>query len=128
MSLVDEAVKNSKDYSSFEFYVGKLAVRLGITLESARTLIKLKMVKEKRTKKMMNATTARRIQQGMESVIACDVRLTLEGFYLQWLNDYLTVDKFAEHNGLELGLAQAMIDEGRACHELRTREIEERAK
>lgn len=37
--------------------------------------------------------------------------------YLDYVNNYLTIEKFAEHNGLELGEAMAIIFIGKACHE-----------
>ena len=37
--------------------------------------------------------------------------------FLDFFNNYLTIEKFAEHNGLELDEATAIIMIGRACHE-----------
>ena len=33
--------------------------------------------------------------------------------YIEWFNDYLTVEKFAEHKGLTVDQAQIIIDLGR---------------
>ena len=37
-------------------------------------------------------------------------------FYLDWLNNYLTVEKIAEHHGLDLDDAKALINMGRYMH------------
>ena len=39
--------------------------------------------------------------------------------YLDWVNNFLTVERFAEHYGLDDDTASAVIDEGRALHEWR---------
>jgi hypothetical protein len=36
--------------------------------------------------------------------------------YLDFVNNYLTIEKFAEHNGLELDEATSIIMIGKACH------------
>ena len=43
----------------------------------------------------------------------------LQAFYLDWVNNYLTVEKIAEHNGITVSDAQILIDLGRAYHEKR---------
>ena len=37
-------------------------------------------------------------------------------FYLDWLYNYLTVDKIAEHHGLDVDDAKALISMGRYMH------------
>ena len=37
-------------------------------------------------------------------------------FYLDWVNNYLTVNKIAEHHGLDLDDAKALISMGRYMH------------
>jgi hypothetical protein len=34
-------------------------------------------------------------------------------FYLEWVNNYLTVEKIAEHHGISVEFANALINEGR---------------
>ena len=38
-----------------------------------------------------------------------DARTYLQAVYLDWVNNYLTVEKFAEHNGLTEDQANALI-------------------
>ena len=40
----------------------------------------------------------------------------LKSFFLEFLNDYLTIDHFAEHKGITPAVAQTMVNEeiGRA--------------
>jgi len=40
----------------------------------------------------------------------------LQAFYLEYFNDYLTVEKMAEHNYLTIKDTQALIDMGRTIH------------
>lgn len=37
--------------------------------------------------------------------------------YLQWINDFLTIEKFAEFHGLYVDEAQALIDASRLIFE-----------
>ncbi len=37
-------------------------------------------------------------------------------FYLDWVNNYLTVEKIAEHHGLDVDDARALITMGRFMH------------
>tara|TARA_B110000261_G_scaffold79412_1_gene91368 strand:+ start:1076 stop:1255 length:180 start_codon:yes stop_codon:yes gene_type:complete len=37
-------------------------------------------------------------------------------FYLDWFNNYLTIDKIAEHHGLDVDDAKALINMGRYMH------------
>ena len=39
--------------------------------------------------------------------------------YLEFFNDYLTVEKFAEHKEISLDLAALIVKEGRIHHELK---------
>lgn len=39
-----------------------------------------------------------------------DIRKTLETIYLDWYNNYLTVECFAEHNGLTNAQAATLIN------------------
>ena len=38
-------------------------------------------------------------------------------FYLDWFNNYLTVEKLAEHHGLDVDDAKALICMGRYMHD-----------
>ena len=38
-------------------------------------------------------------------------------FYLDWFNNYLTVEKLAEHHGLDVDDAKALIRVGRYLHQ-----------
>ena len=40
----------------------------------------------------------------------------LREVYLDWVNNYLSVDVFAEHNGLTYAQALDLIEVGRDCH------------
>jgi hypothetical protein len=39
-----------------------------------------------------------------------ELRNILINVYLDWRNNYLTIDKYAEHNGLTVNEAQTLID------------------
>jgi len=39
-----------------------------------------------------------------------------EELYLEFFNDYLTIEKFAEHHGLSFAGAQDIINEGKAIN------------
>jgi len=45
------------------------------------------------------------------------MRETLKAAFLDWFNNYLTVEKFAEHYEITVKDAQALIDMGRVYHE-----------
>lgn len=49
----------------------------------------------------------------------------LREFYLDWLNNYLTVETLAEHHGLDVEQARALINMGRDAHELYVKETVE---
>lgn len=40
------------------------------------------------------------------------------GLYLDWLNNFLTLEKFAEHHGISLETAEKIRDLGRAITKL----------
>jgi len=40
----------------------------------------------------------------------------LREFYLDWVNNYLTVETMAEHHGLDVDDAKALINMGRYMH------------
>jgi hypothetical protein len=44
-------------------------------------------------------------------------REKLEAEYLDYINHYLTVEKFAEHRGLEVAEAQMLIALAKSCFE-----------
>lgn len=44
-------------------------------------------------------------------------REKLQAEYLEFVNDYLTVAKFAEHRGLTETEAKMLIELGKSCHE-----------
>jgi len=41
----------------------------------------------------------------------------LQAFYLDWINNYLTVEKMAEHNELTVEDTATLINLGRSYHE-----------
>ena len=41
-------------------------------------------------------------------------------YYLEWLNDYLTVETFAEHKDWSITYAANVISEGREIHQQNT--------
>jgi len=43
-------------------------------------------------------------------------RQKIEGLYLDWFNNFLTVDRFAEYYGLNIGQARRVINIGRALN------------
>lgn len=45
------------------------------------------------------------------------LRSILSDLYLEYVNDYLTIEKFAEHKEISENLARQIINEGRAIHE-----------
>ena len=47
------------------------------------------------------------------------IREKLINDYLDYVNNYLTIDKFAEHRGLYVHEAQLMIKLGKSCFELK---------
>jgi hypothetical protein len=44
-------------------------------------------------------------------------RKLLSALYLDWVNNYLTLDKFAEHHGLYIGEAEALLKVAQDCFE-----------
>jgi len=49
----------------------------------------------------------------------------LREFYLDWVNNYLTVETMAEHHGLDVSHACALIDIGRDAHQQYIDEVAE---
>ena len=47
------------------------------------------------------------------SDVAVDVKMSDEEFYLEWWNNYLTIETIAEHYGLSVDEAKKKIDNGR---------------
>lgn len=45
-------------------------------------------------------------------------REKLSALYLDWVNNYLTVEKFAEHHGLYVPEAEALIKVAQQCFEV----------
>ena len=45
--------------------------------------------------------------------------------YLDWWNNYLTVQRFADDYGLTVDHARMLIEIGRACHQQRVAELQE---
>lgn len=43
----------------------------------------------------------------------------LERTYLEWINNFLTIERFASHYNLPEKTARAMIDRGREIHHIR---------
>lgn len=48
------------------------------------------------------------------------VATALADVYLHWYNNYLTAEVWAEHNGLDVDDAKAILALGRKYHEIRT--------
>ena len=44
-------------------------------------------------------------------------RESLSKLYLSWVNDYLTIEKFAEHHGITPSEAALLISVAKSCHE-----------
>lgn len=44
--------------------------------------------------------------------------IDIEALYLDYVNNFLTVEKFAEHYGVSFQLADLIISEGRERHQL----------
>jgi hypothetical protein len=44
-------------------------------------------------------------------------RRQLAAVWLEWVNDYLTIGTYADHNGLTYDEAAALLKLARACHE-----------
>tara|TARA_R100000697_G_scaffold123752_1_gene158139 strand:- start:1677 stop:1880 length:204 start_codon:yes stop_codon:yes gene_type:complete len=44
--------------------------------------------------------------------------------YLDWVNNYLSLEVFAEHNQISIKLASLIIKEGRILHEINTAGID----
>lgn len=57
-----------------------------------------------------------------ERSLAPFIRVCLIDFYLDWVNNYLTVEKMAEHYSITEEQCSALIDTGRDLH----REVAER--
>lgn len=53
------------------------------------------------------------IINGMNAVDDVQVKGLLIGMYMQWRNDYLSVEKFAEHNGISEVMCEIMLNEGK---------------
>lgn len=51
--------------------------------------------------------------------------LALQNIYLDWWSNYLTIEVFAEHNGLTCKEASRLIDLGRDVHERLVKEYNE---
>jgi hypothetical protein len=37
-------------------------------------------------------------------------------FYIDWVNNYLTIEKIAEHHGITIDCAKVLIEEGRSIN------------
>ena len=44
-------------------------------------------------------------------------REKLSNLYLDWVNNYLTIEKFAEHNGLYVNEAKTLLIVAKQCFE-----------
>jgi hypothetical protein len=42
---------------------------------------------------------------------------TIQLEYLEFFNNYLTIEKFAEHRGLNIEIAKTIIENGKFIHE-----------
>lgn len=45
--------------------------------------------------------------------------INAEQFYLEWYNDFLTVERFAEYHGISSETAMALIEQGKNDHKYR---------
>ena len=52
-------------------------------------------------------------QDRKDNLLFSEFQLMLADYYLYWVNNYISVDLFALHEGLELEFAQSLIDQGR---------------
>lgn len=44
-------------------------------------------------------------------------RQALRRLYLEWVNDYLTIEKFAEHHALHVDEAEQLVKVAQSCFE-----------
>ena len=44
--------------------------------------------------------------------------MKIQDYYLDYLNNFLTLEKFAEHYGISVDLATLLVKEGRIKHEM----------
>jgi hypothetical protein len=52
-----------------------------------------------------------------------NIRQQISAAYLDYFNNYLTLEKYAEHNGITVDQAKALVELGRTIHhELVTKE------
>jgi len=47
------------------------------------------------------------------------MKIALADLFLDYFNNYLTIEKFAEHNEMEVADAKILLDLGRKYHEQR---------
>lgn len=45
------------------------------------------------------------------------MRINLINAYLDYVNNYLTVERYAEHNGLTVGQAKQLLELAKAVHD-----------
>lgn len=60
-----------------------------------------------------SSVQSRTIRQGKGKTMSKQYRDVLIAIYLDYKNDYLTPETFADHNGLHVDQAQRLIDLGR---------------
>lgn len=46
-----------------------------------------------------------------------DLHLQLTALYLEWINDWLTIEKFCEHHGIPESAAKKLLTVGEELHE-----------
>jgi hypothetical protein len=70
---------------------------------------------------MLNDTIIERrlsaLRNSFERVDRVEPDDAMQALYIEWLNNYLTVERFAEHMGLSESAARELIDAGRRRHD-----------
>lgn len=56
-----------------------------------------------------------------------NIKQSLQGAYLDWVNNYLTIEKYAEHNQISIECAMKAIEAGKQVHEQIVHEINMKA-
>lgn len=51
-----------------------------------------------------------------ENTAVTTTQKSLEALYLEFANDFLTIERFAEYHSIPYGLAEVMLGEGKLIH------------
>lgn len=60
--------------------------------------------------------------------MATSIKIQLQNTYLDWFNNYLTIEVFAEHNEITVKEAKIIIELGEQIHEKLVKEYQQRKK